>query len=179
MLVLLAGCSFLLPSKETQKNDQWHSFDQVQTLYEKITPDKTTVVQLKQLGFDPYVENNVKIESYLDTRTRFDPFSTGKNIPPTVEKCLKKFDRCYAYVVDVSYDYEKRVGNAFLDLTGFRKEILTTGWSFQAVFVIEEDTVVYKLWSGQPNKKAYVDEIRPLGPLQSLDDFITGPSVGF
>ncbi len=175
----LVGCSFLLPSKTTERTDNWASFNAIQQSYNKVAPYKTTVSELKQLGFDPYVANNVKIDSYLDIRIRFDPLSTGKNVPDAVAECLSVFKRCHAYVVNVDYDYEKRIGNAFLDLTGFRREVLKQGWAFQAVFIIQDETVVYKLWSGEPKRKAYVDEIRPLGPLQSLDDLIVGPRVTF
>lgn len=178
-IVFLSGCSFLLPSKTTERVDNWQSFNEIQQSYEKVIPNKTTVSELKALGFDPYIANNVKIDSYLDVRIRFDPLSTGKNIPVPVAECLSMFKRCYAYVVNVNYDYEKRVGNAFLDLTGFRREVLKKGWAFQAVFIIQDKTVVYKLWSGEPKKRAYIDEIRPLGPLQSLDDLIIGSTVGF
>ncbi|WP_395946969.1 hypothetical protein [Caedibacter taeniospiralis] len=175
----LSGCSFLLPSKKIEHNDHWGSFDNIQSVYEKVSPNQTTLDELKKMGFDPYVANNVKIENYLDIRSRFDPLSTGKNIPEVVAECLSMFKRCQAYVVNVDYDYEKRIGNALLDLTGFRKETMKEGWGFQAIFIMQDQLIVYKLWSGEPKRKAYIDEIRPLGPLQSLDDLITGPAISF
>ncbi|WP_157966642.1 hypothetical protein [Fastidiosibacter lacustris] len=168
-----------MPSKKIERNDQWSSFDSIQQVYDKVTPNKTSVNELKNMGFDPYAANNVKIENYLDTRIRFDPLSTGKNIPAPVAKCLSMFKHCQAYVVNVDYDYEKRIGNVFLDLTSFRRETMKEGWGFQAVFIIQDELVVYKLWSGEPKRKAYIDEIRPLGPLQSLDDLITGAAISF
>ena len=175
----LSGCSFLLPSKKVERNDHWQTFNSIQSVYDEVSPNKTTLPELNHMGFDPYVANNVKIENYLDIRRRFDPLSTGKNIPEPVGECLSLFKRCQAYVVDVDYEYEDRIGNALLDLTGFRREVLKEGWRFQAVFIIKDQLVVYKLWSGEPKRKAYIDEIRPLGPLQSLDDLITGPAISF
>ena len=173
----LTSCSFLLPSRKVEKNAQWSSFEQIQTVYDKVRPNQTNITTLKDFGFDPYVANNVTIENYLDIRTRFDPLSTGKNIPMPVSECLNIFKRCQAYVVNVDYEYEKRLGNALLDVAGFKKEILQEGWTFQAVFIIHDDTVVYKLWSGEPKRKAYIEEIRPLGPLQSLGDLIAVPII--
>lgn len=177
LVVSLVSCSFLLPSRKIEKNAQWDSFEEIQTVYNKVRPNETNVTTLKNFGFDPYVANNVKIENYLNIRTRFDPLSTGKNIPMPVSECLNIFKRCQAYVVNLDYEYEKRLGNALLDVTGFKKEISKEGWAFQAVFIIHDDTVVYKLWSGEPKRKAYIEEIRPLGPLQGLGNLIAIPTI--
>ena len=83
--------------------------------------------------------------------------STGRNIPVPVIECLSLFKRCQAYVANIDYEYEKRIGNAFLDVTGFRKEVLKEGWVSQAVFIIQDEIAVYKLWSGEPKRKAYID----------------------
>ena len=179
VVLSVASCSFLLPSRKIEKNAQWDSFEHIQTVYDKVRPNQTNVTTLKNFGFDPYIANNVAIENYLDIRTRFDPLSTGKNIPMPVSECLNIFKRCQAYVVNLDYEYEKRLGNVLLDVAGFKKEILKEGWTFRAVFIIHDDTVVYKLWSGEPKRKAYIEETRPLGPLQGLGDLITVPTIAF
>ena len=46
----------------------------------------------------------------------------------------------------------QRLGNSSLDVAGFKKEILQEGWTFQAVFIIHDDIIVYKLWSGEPKR---------------------------
>ncbi|MFZ9034995.1 MAG: hypothetical protein ACO2ZM_02595, partial [Francisellaceae bacterium] len=174
-LISLSACSFLLPTKETYKTDRWHSFEDVYDIYNKIEPGKTDVSMLKHYGFDPYLATNVRIDSYLDIRARFDPLGIDRNVPEPVQHCLLSFNLCKAYIVNVDYSYSKRIGNAFLDIAGFRKETITTGWQFQAVFIIEGDIVVYKLWSGEPKKETYSDEINPLGPFQSFGGIVVAP----
>ncbi len=176
---LLMSCSFLLPSKKVEKNDNWKTFNSVQSVYDKVIPNKTTLSELNNIGFNPYAANNVKVESYLDVRHRFDPLSTGKNIPESVSECLHSYKRCKAYVINIEYEHEKHVGNVLLDLAGFRKEIINDGWGFKAIFIIQDELVVYKIWSGEPKRRSYTDEIKPLGPLQSLDGLITAPKISF
>ena len=177
MLIMFSGCSFLLPSKTTIRNDRWTNFNEVEITYNKVVPKKTSIDDLKKFGFDPYKSSNIKIESYLDIMRRFDLLNTGRNIPEPVGVCLTKFNKCQAYVANISYEYDKRIGNALLDLTGFREEVLREGWTFQAVFIIQDSLVVYKVWSGEPIKSEYIDAISPLGPLQALDDLIMGPMI--
>ena len=177
MLVMFSGCSFLLPSKTTVRNGSWTDFDEVELTYNKVLPKKTSVDDLKKFGFDPYKSSNIKIESYLEIMRRFDLLNTGRNIPEPVALCLTKFNKCQAYVANISYEYDKRIGNALLDITGFREEVLREGWTFQAVFIIQDSVVVYKVWSGEPIKSEYIDAISPLGPLQALDDLIMGPLI--
>ena len=174
---LLVGCSFLLLSKTTIRGDRWNNFKDIEFTYNQVIPKKTSIKDLKKLGFDPYKSSNIVIENYLDIMRRFDLLNTGRNIPEPVAICLTKYDSCQAYVANISYKYDKRVGNALLDLTGFREEVIRTGWNFQAIFIIEDSLVVYKIWSGEPSQNEYIDAISPLGPLQALDDLIMGPLI--
>ena len=171
---LISGCASILPTTKTFSSNAWTSFDDIDKQYKRVILGITTINDLKEMGFDPYTASNVKIDSYLDVRQRFDPLGTGLSIPKEVKKCLNNYDLCKAYVANISYTENDRDGNAFLDLTGFVRQVTNSGWNFQAVFIINNDIVVYKLWSGDPNIKKVVIDKQPLGPLQNIDDILTG-----
>jgi len=44
----------------------------------------------------------------------------------------------------------------------------TLGWQFDALIILQDDLVVYKLWSGKPNILLQEEERSPLGPLQGV-----------
>jgi hypothetical protein len=61
-----------------------------------------------------------------------------------------------------------RIGNATADLFGFVRTVETTGWKATALFVVLDDVVVYKAFSGEPHVYLHVKQNKPLGPLQEV-----------
>ncbi len=60
----------------------------------------------------------------------------------------------------------KRYGNLFLDILNFRRKSRESGWRFRVLFVVVDDVVVEKLWSGEPMIEEVRDTKNPLGPFQ-------------
>ncbi len=60
----------------------------------------------------------------------------------------------------------KRVGKFWPDFLNFRRKTESTGWRFNALLVLVNDQVTYKLWSGTPRIEVYKEDRNPLGPLQ-------------
>ena len=173
VLVFIFSCS-VLPSKKNKQVSNWDNFYLAYEAFEKVEINKTTIIELQDLGFDPFESTNIAIENYLNIRNRFDPNNLGINMPKSVQECLALQENCKAYVATISHSNEDRVGNPFLDITGFHKETHILGWDFQAIFIIKNNIVIYKLWAGQPNKKQIIHETKPLGPLQDVSDIVTG-----
>jgi len=69
----------------------------------------------------------------------------------------------------------KRYGNLFLDIFGYLRKTREPGWNFKALIVLNRGTVVYKLWSGEPQQERYEKKKKPLGPLQELDGVFRPP----
>ena len=63
----------------------------------------------------------------------------------------------------------KRTGAFWKDILGFEQVSRQTGWSFQALIVMVDDTVVYVLHSGSPKIDKMKTNKKPLGPFQSID----------
>ena len=164
----------MLPREVKGPRTSWQSFDEAQAAFDKIIPHKTTVSELKGLGFDPVSTPNVKILTYLDLINRFLPNNsiTLKDLQPDVRDCIESKDCCHAYELNLEISDNKRYGSVFLDVFGFRKYSHITGWTFKALIIVKDDTVAYKLRSGEPNLNRYERKVKPLGPLQELDGML-------
>lgn len=115
ILLIVISCS-VLPSKHTKNVSNWESFYLAYEAFEKVKVDQTTIIELQELGFDPFESSNVAIENYLNVRNRFDPNNLGINMPKSVEECLAIKEDCNAYVATIGHINEDRIGNAFLDI---------------------------------------------------------------
>ncbi len=166
----LYGCSNALPRTEDTTRSRWNSFAEAMADYEKITPYATTVDTLKDLGFDPFTQPNIKILSYLEITERFMPNQsiTLDDLDPGLSFCLRSRSLCQAYEARPAKAKTKRVGNVFMDLLTFKRRTVASGWSFNALVVLSDGIVVYKVWSGDPVITG--DKLRdnPLGPLQGV-----------
>jgi hypothetical protein len=168
------GCKSLFSSTSQRSRTPWENFDAAQTAYDKVIPHKTTISELKGLGFDPLTTPNIKILTYLDLIQRFIPNSsiTIQDLQPDVRDCIESKDCCHAYEMDLDLTDSKRYGNLALDVFGFNRRTRTTGWRFKALVIVKDDVVAYKLRSGEPNVNRLEQKKKPLGPLQELDNII-------
>lgn len=166
----LYGCSNALPRTEDTTRSRWNNFAEAMADYEKITPYVTTIEELKGLGYDPYTQPNIRILSYLDIIQRFMPNQsiTLDDLDPGLSFCIQSRNLCQAYEARPHKAKTKRVGNVLMDLLTFKRRTIASGWSFNALVVLSDGIVVYKVWSGDPIISG--DKLRknPLGPLQGV-----------
>jgi hypothetical protein len=176
LLLLTAGCKSLFSSSQSTTLTRWGSYGAVQGDFDKIVPRQTTVENLMALGFHPDVSPNVKILTYVDVITTFmpNPGIQVRDLPEGVQECIKAREHGMAYLVELHDIHDKRHGNLFLDVFGFKRKTHESGWRFRGLILIKEDLVVYKLSSGEPQVSQEDDKIKPLGPLQELDGSVTG-----
>ena len=172
----LFGCStsVLLPSEKNVIESPWETFDEAKNSYDLIIPNYTKVEELAELGFDPFSTPNLVRLNYLDVISKFIPNQAVdvQDLDPNVRKCIQARDSCYAYHATPNNNSKKRVGNLFLDVMNFRKQTRLAGWTFDAFIVILDDTVVYKIWGGQPTMVESKDKKNPLGPIQGIRDIL-------
>ena len=169
---LVAACTTLLPKEESENKTPWSSFDEARATYERIKPFETRVEDLKAIGLDPYRDANIAILNYADLLRRL---VGNSNVPFEVldqplRDCLADGEQCLAYEIDVKHIERKREGSFWLDFLTFRRTTNVSGWRFNALVVMKEDLVVFKLWGGQPTIKETEKDTRPLGPLQSVGE---------
>lgn len=176
--LLCAGCSSLLPVAKGRVESPWESFDQAKQAYDRIVPYQTGPEELQNLHFAPFLNPNIKIVTYLDLITRFMPSSSfqKEDLPEGIQDCIKNNNLCYGYELRISQIQSKRYGNVFLDLFNFKRETHKTGWDFNALIVIKDSQVIYKLWSGTPQINEFSCTKNPLGPLQGSESLVN--SIG-
>lgn len=171
LALLQAGCASLFTSGRNTVKSQWASFDSTKAAFDEIEPGHTTKEDLGCMGFDPYQNSNVRILTYLDIMNRFVPNNSValEDLPEPVRACLEAQEKSQAYELETSDQHSKRYGNLFLDVFAFNRKTRETGWNFKALILLNEDKVVYKLWSGQPLVERYEQKKKPLGPLQEME----------
>lgn len=172
MPLLMAGCASLLPSGRTEVRTPWSTYADAEAMFEKIKPNVTRRAELKQLGIDPDSTPNVSLLNHADLLRRFAaaPSIGPEAIDDDLRKCFAARIRCTAYEIEQTHLDRQRVGNFWLDFMNFRRSVDATGWRFNALIVLNDGMVVYKLWSGKPNIREHEDERNPLGPLQGIGD---------
>jgi len=170
----ITACSSLLPHSRQETKTPWHSYDEAQAIFAKIIPQKSSVADLKELGIDPKQTSNISILNHADLLRRL--VGTGSYdvslLDEALRACLSSQSTCFAYEMEQTFTEKKRVGNFWLDFLNFKKQIDISGWQFNAIVVVNENMVIYKLWSGKPNIQQVEVERSPLGPLQGI-----GPSL--
>lgn len=175
MLAVLAattGCQSLLPSSQSASERRWKSFEGARASFESIAVGRTTVDALGSLGFHPFTNPNAVVLNYAELLARFSVVGGNGNefLDPAVRACLSLRERCSAFELDHRDIRRRRVGSFFLDFLNFRRDTDITGWRFKALLVIQDELVVHKLWSGQPDIREIERVRNPLGPLQGLGE---------
>ncbi len=162
------GCAFLLPSEKKTIKSPWKTFGSAKSTFDKIKPYETTCQELKALGYDPFTTPNIKIINYLDIIQRFmeNPSITKADLDQGLQDCIAAKDMCHAYEIAIEDIKRKRYGNFFLDILKFKRKRKETGWAFNALIVLRDSLVIYKLWGGKPNINEKDEKKNPLGPLQ-------------
>jgi len=180
LILFLTACGSPLPKTEDETKSRWNTFDEAMLAYNNVILGKSTVNDLRDLGYDPYSAPNVKILSYLDIMQKFMPTNSFQmhQLPLSVQNCLAKQEACMAYEANPGTVKSKRVGSLFLDLLGFSRKTIESGWRFNALIVLDNDVVVYKVWSGVPIVDSEKTRKNPLGPLQNSGGSLAKDAVG-
>lgn len=173
---LLMGCSTtVLPTNSNASQTQWETYDDARKAYDTVKVGESTVEDIKKLGFDPKAVPNIKVMNYVDVVNQFGPAFKMDDLPAGVQACAKAREACSAYAVKAQSIKNQRSGFIPADLLGFKKQVTTTGWELNAVLVMVDGKVVYKLWNGTPEIKASNSEYNPLGPMQNMSGLIPKP----
>ena len=176
LIVLLVGCSTAnwLPSKTTDTQAQWGSYQEIESVVKNIKHGHT-LQDVKQLGLDVYKTPNVQLLTYLDIAKRFGLIGLkdkSVTIPDGVRKLMEAAEKGKGYELVVSSTHSRRVGNFWADFLQFRKETHTTGWELSVLLIVVDDKVEYVLYKGKPNIDKLEKEKNPLGPFQKISGYI-------
>ncbi|HZX28092.1 MAG TPA: hypothetical protein VFF16_13545 [Telluria sp.] len=168
LALLCAACSGMLPDSNKEPVVPWTSYGEAEAAFGRILPNRTTLPQLKALGFDPQRVPNMTILSHADLLRRLEAMVNfeGSKLDPAIRRCVDARQACFGYHIELQKIERERVGNFFLDFLNFKRVTNVRGWSVDALILISNNVVVYKSWSGKPNISEVEQERHPLGPLQ-------------
>lgn len=168
----LAGChsSTFLPRETNGNSTAFRTYEEVEAAYGAVDSGTTRAPDLAKLGFDAAVTPNVEILNNPDISERFllQGGRDAGHVPQPVQSCIERQDRCTGYLFHLRHLESHHVGNALLDVTGFKKSIIDTGWSADVLLVLQDGVVVYKIISGRPHIEERREAVQPLGPLQNI-----------
>lgn len=171
LLLVCDGCARLLPSSKVTLISPWQDYEAANREYMKIIPEKTTLAELKELGFDPAQVPNIRIMSATEVVGVFVPNSSIEisSLAPGIQKCIHSKERCTAYKIEPAFKQTKRTGNFFMDMLTFKRIATTEGWEFLGLIAIVDDVVTYRdPAGGRPLIKSEETINKPLGPLQEI-----------
>ncbi|WP_051304979.1 hypothetical protein [Chitinilyticum litopenaei] len=174
--LLLGGCAALLPSSAQQSHAPWPDYQTAERTFRQVQIETTSLQDLHALGIDPGRSPNILLLSHADLMRRLALSGGGDPawLAPQIQACIKAQLACFAYEIEQKSISRQRNGNFFLDFLGFHRRTAVSGWQFDALFIIHNDVVVYKLWSGTPSIESVEKETTPLGPLQNFDPSVLG-----
>lgn len=177
MTAIISGCAALLPRAKTVSKSPWKSYREVVEAYDKVVSNKSSISEIRKLGFDIYSTPNLKILSYVDiavatSTLKRDVAGDG------IEACLRARGICTGYVFEPQVFISDRYGNFWLDMFNFKRKTLESGWRFRASFLVIDSVVVEKFWYGEPLVNLDRVVVNPLGPLQDWAGMFTLPKIG-
>lgn len=168
----VAGCAALLPRAKSSELSSFHSFESARAAFLQVQPYRTTLDELKTLGFDVNASGNVRRIPYPQLIAHLVPTSTLVIDEPEVgiRDCIRAQQACRAYVFSFSRLAHDRRGGFLADFLNFRRHTHTTGWRFEALVLVRDDVVLFGNHGGEPNIDLVDERVNPLGPLQSLGE---------
>ena len=166
--LLLAGCAQLLPRAISQEPSGFNSFEDAARAFDAVVPYRTTVEELKALGFDLQASANMTLIPYPQLTARL---SSDRGVPfdaldPGIRDCILSRQACQVYEFNLWRETRRREGSFMLDFLNFRRTQRTVGWRFSGMLAMRDGMVLFRSHGGEPRNDRTERQVNPLGPLQ-------------
>lgn len=175
IVLLMTGCTGMLPKRSTITHNQWTDYDQVLYIGKNIRAGQS-LDELKTLGVDVDKTQNVEHLTHLDVAKKFGLIGGEKDdslkTPEGVQRMLDAAERGRGYELTVEHTRQEREGSFWKDFLNFKKINRTTGWKYNILIITVDDKVEYVLHKGNPNINSVTVEKNPLGPFQKLNGYV-------
>jgi hypothetical protein len=177
--LLLSGCAQLLPRAHSEGPSGFDSFDSAAAAFDKIVNYRTTVDELKTLGFDPSASSNLTLIPYpqLTARLSPDPGVPFETLDPGIRECILAHQACQAYEFHLARETTRHEGGFFLDFLNFRRTVRIVGWRFNGLVAVRDGVVLFHSHGGEPRNDRTEQQVNPLGPLQPAGEGVGGVFV--
>lgn len=170
--VALSACTSLLPRSSSRTPGSFTSFESAQDAVKRIVPLETRLSELKVLGFDPDGGANVTLIPYPDIVARLAPYPALPLplLDPGVRKCVEDQAACRGFLFHFERQDRRRTGSFWLDFLNVRRTTEVTGWSFDALVIVSNGTVLFRNYAGQAQIDRVERQSNPLGPFQPVGE---------
>ena len=167
-VALLAACTDMLPKGRTDIASRFDSFESARAAIDKVLPYRTSIDDLREIGFDVQAAANVKQIPYPEVVSRLAPNPSVplNQLDPGIRDCIEARQACRAYEFTLGQQERRREGGFFRDFLNFDRTTHTTGWRFSGLIVVRDQLVVFKNYGGEPQIDHSERQRNPLGPLQ-------------
>lgn len=164
----LSACTPLLPSSSSGTPSRFTSFESAQEAVKRIVPLETRFSELKGMGLDPDGGSNVTLIPYPDIVARLAPYPALPLplLDAGVRKCVEDQAACRGYLFHFERQGRRRTGSFWLDFLNIRRTTEVSGWSFDALVIVSNGTVLFRNYAGQAQIDRVERQSNPLGPLQ-------------
>lgn len=168
LAALLAGCTTMLPQGSSDTPSPFSSYAEASAAADRIVPFETRVQQLAPLGFDPQLGKNVTVIPYPDILARLAPYSGVPldQLDPGIRACIGIKTQCRGYVFRFERQDRRREGGFLADFFNLERVTHVTGWRFEALVVVGDDSVLFRNVAGEAAVERIERNKNPLGPLQ-------------
>jgi hypothetical protein len=172
VLLLLSGCTSLLPRGSSVTPSPFQTFDEAQAAVERLAPFRTREAELAALGFDPREGKNVTQIAYPEIVARLAPHSGVPidQLDGGIRACIEARAGCRAYLFRFDRVSRKREGGFWGDFLNIQRVTHTTGWWFETLVVVSDGVVLFRNYSGEAHMDKLERQTNPLGPLQSAGE---------
>ena len=166
----------MLPRGNSEGPSQFDSFEAAAAAFDKIVSHRTTVEELKSLGFDLQASSNLTVIPYpqLTARLSPDPGVPFETLDPGIRECILAHQGCQAYEFHLARETSHHEGGFFLDFLNFRRTIRVSGWRFNGLVAVRDGVVLFRSYGGEPRNDRTERQVNPLGPLQPAGEAVGG-----
>jgi hypothetical protein len=164
----LGGCGSLLPRGTNDTPVGFATFSDAEVAIKRVEGRKTSVAELKTLGFDPVAGPNVTLIPYPDIVARLAPYPGVPldRLEPGIRECIEAQSACRGYLFHFEHQSRRREGGFWLDFLNVRRHTQFAGWWFDALVVVADGTVLFRNYGGQASTERLEKQVNPLGPFQ-------------
>lgn len=174
-VLCLCSCTSLLPKGQSEDLSPFSKYEDARNAFGKVMPYRTTLADLKTFGFDAQSSTNVREIAYPQFMSLVaeSPYLPMEQLDVGIRDCITAGSRCRAYVFQFGHQSRNRTGGFWLDFFNFKRVTQTSGWRFQGVVLVRDDNLVlFRNHSGEPNIEKTEVRRNPLGPLQSFGETV-------
>jgi hypothetical protein len=164
----LCACTSLLPRSSSDTPTPFNSFEQARDAAERVVALQTHSADLKALGFDLRSGTNVTLIPYPEIVARLTPHPAVPldKLDAGIAQCIDAQTACRGHLFHFERQDRKREGGFWLDFLNVRRTTRVSGWWFEILVVMNDDTVLFRNIAGQAHTERVEEQTNPLGPFQ-------------